>query len=89
MDTASGIVKIVYFDEGSATDYVQLRNGGSLITEIETTSGVVDEGGAGVKASVGLRALIVGLMHGSVSAKGSLSASFRDDTVVKLSLIHI
>jgi len=83
VDTASGIVKIVYFDEGSATDYVQLRNGGSFIAEIETTSGVTDEGGAGVKASVGLRALFAGLMHGSVSAEGSLSASFRDNTVVK------
>ena len=50
MDTASGIVKIVYFDEGSATDYVQLRNGGLLITEIETTSGVVDEGGSWCKS---------------------------------------
>ena len=83
MDTARDIVKIVYFDEGSATDYVQLRSGGSFMTEIETTSSVVDGGGVGAQASVGVRAWFAGLMRGSISAEGSLSASFRDDTVVK------
>ena len=34
MSNTDDIVKIVYFDEGSATDYVQLKTGGSFMSEI-------------------------------------------------------
>lgn len=83
MDKTDDIVKIVYFDEGSATDYVQLKIGGSFMTEIAKTGATSDEGEAEVKGSVGVRAWFANLIKGSVSAEGSLSASFKDDTVVK------
>ena len=83
MGKADDIVKIVYFDEGSATDYVQLKTGGSFMTEIAKTDGTSGEGEAEIKGSVGVRAWFANLIKGSVSAEGSLSASFTDDTVVK------
>lgn len=83
MDVISDIVKIVYFDEGAATDYVQLRSGGSFMTEVKKTNDVSDRGMAEAKGAMGVRAWFAGLMHGSVSVEGAFSASFRDDTVVK------
>ena len=46
MSNTDDIVKIVYFDEGSATDYVQLKTGGSFMSEIATTDDKSAEGGA-------------------------------------------
>ena len=83
MSNTDDIVKIVYFDEGSATDYVQLKTGGSFMSEIATTDDKSAEGGAEIKGSVGVRAWFANLVKGSASAEGSLSASFKDDTVVK------
>lgn len=83
MSNTDDIVKIVYFDEGSATDYVQLKTGGSFMSEIDTTDDKSAEGGAEIKGSIGVRACFANLVKGSVSAEGSLSASFKDDTVVK------
>lgn len=77
------LVKIVYFDEGSATDFVQLKNGGSLMAEVETTESSSKDGQAGADAKAGIRGGIVGLLRGSAEVQGSIAASFRDGTVVK------
>ena len=76
MSNTDDIVKIVYFDEGSATDYVQLKTGGSFMSEIATTDDKSAEGGAEIKGSIGVRAWFANLVKGSVSAEGSLSVSY-------------
>lgn len=48
------IVKLVYFDEGSATDYIQIIEGGALAT-VET---LMNEGTESGKATVGAKASI-------------------------------
>lgn len=49
------IVKIVYFDEGSATDYVQIREGGKLTNTMTLFDEDEDSGAAGVDAKLGMK----------------------------------
>ena len=55
------IVKIVYFDEGSATDYCQIRSGGNVNMEAMAS----DSKAKGVEGAVGasISARLSGLMH--------------------------
>lgn len=80
------IIKLVYFDEGSATDYIQITEGGALST-VETLMKEDKEGGrakATAKVGISLGALqkLIGL---DVSAKteGILDASFNSGTIAK------
>lgn len=49
------MVKIVYFDEGSATDYLTIKNGGSLVIENEKTK--ERKHNESVQAGVGIKSL--------------------------------
>lgn len=78
------IVKIVYFDEGSATDYCQIKSGGSVNTK--TTAS--DSSAKGVEGTVGtsIGAKLSGLIpfvKSTVNADGSAEASYHIETVVK------
>lgn len=53
------------------------------MSEIATTDDKSAEGEAEIRGSVGVRAWFANLVKGSVSAEGSLSVSFKDDTAVK------
>ena len=80
------IVKLVYFDEGSATDYIQIIEGGALST-IETLMNEDTESGkasVGAKAGISLGALraLIGL-DASVKTEGSLDTSFNSGTIAK------
>jgi hypothetical protein len=80
------IIKIVYFDEGSATDYIQIIDGGALST-VETLMDEDREAGdisAGAKAGFSLNALqaLIGL-GASAKAEGSLESSFNSGTIAK------
>lgn len=80
------IVKLVYFDEGSATDYIQIIEGGALAT-VETLMNEGTESGkatVGAKASISLGALraLIGL-DASVKTEGSLDTSFNSGTIAK------
>lgn len=80
------IIKLVYFDDGSATDYIQIIEGGVLST-IETLMREDSEGGevkAAAKAGISLGALrkLIGL-DVSVKTEGSLDASFNSGTIAK------
>lgn len=80
----NGVVKIVYFDEGSATDYIQMYNGGSLFYKAESKEADVKDGSAVLETKVGVGAKLRGfLFRGSADADGSLGASFKDDTVMR------
>lgn len=78
------MLKVVYFDEGSAMDFISIRNGGNLIEEAvkskKTGSDVEGEAGAGVKAGQGIRRLLDTLLvdvDGKVGFDGRL---FREKT---------
>lgn len=78
------IVKIVYFDEGSATDYIQMYNGGSLYYELESKEADTTDGEAGVKAGLGFGTKIQALLFkGYAEANAALGTSFQDDSVMK------
>ena len=49
------MIKIVYFDEGSATDYLTIKNGGSLVIENEKTK--EKKHSESLQAGVGIKSL--------------------------------
>lgn len=80
------MVKLVYFDEGSATDYIQIIEGGALST-METLMSEDSESGsakAGAKIGLGTKALkaLIGL-DASAKAEGSLDMSFNSGAIAK------
>lgn len=80
----SEIVKIVYFDEGSATDYIQIRNGGSLIFELQGENNSSKEGSLDGSGKVGIGTKLSNLLfRASADVEGSIGASFKNDTVMK------
>lgn len=79
--------KIVYFDEGSVTDYVQIIQGGNLVKtsellkESSTRKGI----GARAKASVGIGGVLKALIgfNASLSAEGHAEKTFDTDKIAK------
>ncbi len=78
------VLKVVYFDEGSAMDFISIKNGGNLIEEAvkskKTGSDAEGEAGAGVKAGQGIRRLLDTLLvnvDGKIGFDGRL---FREKT---------
>ena len=64
------IVKIVYFDEGSATDYVQIREGGKLTNTMTLFDEDEDTGAAGVDAKLGMKTKLLKALIGIDAAAG-------------------
>jgi hypothetical protein len=83
----SRICKIVYFDEDSVTDYIQIVAGGRLEKTTELLNQTKDSGDAGVstKASIGFGGILKALMGFDVSAstEASLETSFNTDRMAK------
>jgi hypothetical protein len=83
----SRICKIVYFDEDSVTDYIQIVAGGKLDKTTELLNQTRDSGDAGVstKASIGFGGIFKALMGFDVSAstEASLETSFNTDRMAK------
>lgn len=81
------ICKIVYFDEESVTDYVQIVAGGEMETTTELLKGHSSKGEAkaGAKASVGLGSIFKILTGLNATADGDafLGASFNSEKMVK------
>lgn len=78
------IVKIVYFDEGSATDYCQIESGGNVNTS--TTASDSDakgiEGTVGASINTKLSSLFP-FLKSEANASGSAEATYHIETVVK------
>ncbi len=87
MGNKSKICKIVYFDEESVTDYIQIISGGKLEKTTELLNQTTDSGNAGVetKASIGIGGVLKALMGFELSAAGgtSLDTSFNTDMMAK------
>lgn len=81
------IVKVVYFDEGSATDFVQIAHGGGLKTTTQLFESSKDEGRASAEAEakLSLGDLLQGLLGAKLSAgvDASITTSFDSGEVAK------
>ena len=73
---ANKICKIVYFDEDSITDYVQIVAGGSLetTTELLKSSEANEKQEGGVTAKGGIGGIFKALVGWEASANGDISA---------------
>lgn len=83
----SQICKIVYFDEESVTDYIQIIEGGKLDKTTQLLDVVNDEGSSGVDANIsgGTKSLLKGLLGLEVKASVSsgLKTSFNTNKIAK------
>ena len=82
----NNIVKIVYFDEGSATDYIQIAQGGSLNTIFELVDENASSGGAEAEGKAKIRTKILKTLAGldvSAGVEGEIETSFSSGSVVK------
>lgn len=90
MDNESKLVKIIYFDEHSATDYMQIIKGGQLTKTTELFDGKKAVGGTGAKgeASAGIGGVFKKLTGygASVEVSANLNASFEKNTLVRTML---
>jgi len=81
------ISKIIYFDEDTATDYVQVMNNGSLerTTELFTAINAEAEAGVKVEGSFGLGKLFKALLGTGIDAhfNASASGSVQKDKLVR------
>jgi len=83
----SNLCKIVYFDEDSVTDYMQIVAGGRLEKATELLNETNDKGETGIeaKASVGVGGFLKALIgfETSVAVGASLETSFNTNSMVK------
>lgn len=81
------LTKVIYFDESSVTDYIQIIEGGSLIKTTELLSGESDnsEAKVGAEASVGISGLFKSLIGFGAKAQteAQLETSFKSESLVK------
>ncbi len=81
------LCKIIYFDEGSVTDYIQIVKGGKLEKTAELLSETNSDGNVGcsAKASVGIGGVLKALVGFEVNTtvQSELSAGFNTSEMVK------
>lgn len=81
------LTKVIYFDESSVTDYLQIIEGGQLIKTTELLNGDADNGEAKVsgEASVGISSLFKNLigLGAKVQTDSKLETSFKSETLIK------
>lgn len=82
----AGIQKIIYFDEGSAADYVQIMSGGVMKNVTELLDENDRSGAVGAEAKAGFNFKLLQALTGlgaSASADASIDASFNSSIVAK------
>lgn len=83
----SKLTKVIYFDESSVTDYIQIIEGGQLVKTTELLSGDIDNGKAKVtgELSVGISSLFKNLIGigAKAQANSELETSFKSETLIK------
>lgn len=81
------LTKVIYFDESSVTDYIQIIEGGQLVKTTELLSGDIDNGKAKVtgELSVGISSLFKNLIGigAKVQTNSELETSFKSETLIK------
>ncbi len=84
------LIKIVYFDESSAIDYLEISNKGRQISEKTTASSKQGKIGATAGASIGTNSLLTKiispLLSLDVSAESSTKLAMIGESVVKTSI---
>lgn len=86
VSSVGAIVKIVYFDEGSATDYVQIEHGGALDNVTTLLDQESSSGSAGVNGEASAKTKLLKALFGvgvSGDIEGSFNKSFVSGTIVK------
>lgn len=85
--TENRLCKIIYFDEESVTDYLQLMSGGTLqqTTELLDSTSSKGEGHTEVDAKVGISGVLKALLGwgAEASAGASIETSFNRDKMVR------
>ena len=85
--TLSKLCKVVYFDEDSVTDYIQIIEGGKLekTTELLNETNTGASAGASVKTGFGVGGILKALikLESSASADASFEASFNTNKMAK------
>jgi len=83
----SKLTKVIYFDESSVTDYIQIIEGGQLVKTTELLKGDTDNGEAkvGGELSVGISSLFKNLIGigAKVQTNSKLETSFKSETLIK------
>lgn len=86
-ENKSRLCKIVYFDEESVTDYIQIVAGGALEKTTELLNETKDSGSAstGAKAKIGVSGILKALIGFELAATGeaSLETSFNSNQMAK------
>lgn len=80
------IVKLVYFDEGSATDFIQIESGGELSNVMTLLEEDGSSGKVGANGKIGIKAKALKALLGldmSAGVEGSVDTSFNSGTIVK------
>ena len=81
------LCKVVYFDEGSVTDFVQIIENGEFEKTVESLQKTLDEasGKTGVTAKLGISGLFKTIIgnEATVNADASASATYNNDRIVK------
>ena len=84
---SSKLTKVIYFDESSVTDYIQIIEGGHLVKTTELLNCDTDNGEAkvGGELSVGISSLFKNLIGIGAKAQtnSKLETSFKSETLIK------
>ncbi len=87
----SGFIKIIYFDEQAAQDYLDITNGGRLDWSKEENkkraAEILTEIEAQAKGGFNILEVIKAILSGSISAKGSGEISHIFDSTIKNTLL--
>lgn len=86
-NSSSSLCKIVYYDEESVADYVQIDNGGKLEITQELLKDTIDNAAAktGLDAKVGISGMLKAILGNeiAVSANAELDTSYNNEKLVK------
>lgn len=79
-------LKIIYFDEGSALDYIDVMNEGHIYNEIVTTFENNDASESKIEANVSIGVKILNLFKASSSIQANSSVGIMENEILKSTL---
>lgn len=79
---ASNISKVIYFDESSALDFLDLLNDGRLITSLEEISSVEDSAETKIASELSIGVKILSFFKANASVNAGLDAKTLSNTIL-------
>ena len=79
---ANNISKVIYFDESSALDFLDLLNEGRLITSLEEISSVEDSAATKITSELSIGAKILSFFKANTSVNAGLDAKTLSNTIL-------